>query len=207
MVKKAAESAGGHGVFFVSTTEKETIEEALARCIERINGDIMIQYPIRQHEVMNQINRSSVNTVRILSLLQKDNVKIYSTIIRAGGSNSRTDNVSGGGFCCGVNPDGRLTEKGKFQNGDSITKTPSSGLELKSIVIPGIDEARKMACESAWRVPRFRLASWDIAIDNNGLPVLVEANLSYGGIVIHQMNNGPIFGEDTEKILREVFGK
>ena len=29
----------------------------------------------------------------------------------------------------------------------------------------------------------------------------------YGELDFHQINNGPIFGEDTEKILKEVFNK
>ena len=57
------------------------------------------------------------------------------------------------------------------------------------------------------QMPRFRLVSWDFAIDPDGEPVLIEANLHYGELDFHQINNGPIFGEDTEKILKEVFNK
>lgn len=38
-------------------------------------------------------------------------------------------------------------------------------------------------------------------------PVLIEANLRYGELDFHQLNNGPVFGKDTKKILDEVFGK
>lgn len=38
-------------------------------------------------------------------------------------------------------------------------------------------------------------------------PVLIEANLHYGELDFHRLNNGPIFGNDTNKILEEVFGK
>ena len=44
-------------------------------------------------------------------------------------------------------------------------------------------------------------------LDVNCDPVLIKANFSYGGVTIHQLNNGPIFGDDTEKILREVFSQ
>lgn len=57
------------------------------------------------------------------------------------------------------------------------------------------------------QIPHFRLVSWDFSIDENGEPVLIEANLNCGGIDVNQMNNGPLFGEDTKKVLDEVFGK
>ena len=31
--------------------------------------------------------------------------------------------------------------------------------------------------------------------------------MRYGGIDLHQLDNGPIFGDDTKMILDEVFGR
>ena len=56
-------------------------------------------------------------------------------------------------------------------------------------------------------VPHFRLVSWDIAVNEKGEAVLIEANLSLGGIQNRQSIQGPIFGEDTKRILDEVYGK
>jgi len=56
-------------------------------------------------------------------------------------------------------------------------------------------------------VPHFRLVSWDICIEEDGEPILLEANLCRGSLDVHQYNNGPLFGEDTKKILDEIFGK
>jgi hypothetical protein len=51
----------------------------------------------------------------------------------------------------------------------------------------------------------FRMISWDVAIDEQGEAVLIEANLTLGGISDVQMCSGPLFGRDTKKILDEVF--
>ena len=51
------------------------------------------------------------------------------------------------------------------------------------------------------------MISWDFAIDELANPVLIEVNLSYGGVDVHQMSNGPVFGEMTADILDEVFKK
>ena len=49
------------------------------------------------------------------------------------------------------------------------------------------------------------MISWDIAIDNNTDPILVEANFANGQLDFHQLNNGPLFGNLTESILTQVF--
>ena len=36
-------------------------------------------------------------------------------------------------------------------------------------------------------------------------PILIEANLCDGELDFHQLNNGPIFGDETEDVLKEVF--
>ena len=51
------------------------------------------------------------------------------------------------------------------------------------------------------------MVSWDFAVDQDGAPVFIEANLNVGGVHINQINNGPLFGEDTKMILDEVFAK
>ena len=61
-----------------------------------------------------------------------------------------------------------------------------------------------MAAGGAERMSQFRLISWDIVLDCNNEPVLIEANLYVGELEFHQLNNGPIFGDETEEILKEI---
>jgi len=89
----------------------------------------------------------------------------------------------------------------------SIEKHPDSGLIFEGYEVPGYQKCRDAVPMLHAQMPRFRLVSWDFAIDPDGEPVLIEANLHYGELDFHQINNGPIFGEDTEKILKEVFNK
>lgn len=55
------------------------------------------------------------------------------------------------------------------------------------------------------QIPHFRLVSWDVAINEDGKPILIEVNLKYGELDFHQLNNGSLFGEDAAGILDEVF--
>ena len=53
----------------------------------------------------------------------------------------------------------------------------------------------------------FRLISWDFTVGEDGEPVFIEMNLKYGGTMYHQLSSGPFFGEDSDEILDEIYGK
>lgn len=47
-------------------------------------------------------------------------------------------------------------------------------------------------------IPMIKMISWDWSIDKNGIPVLIELNLSGQSVWFPQMFNGcPFFGENT----------
>lgn len=199
VVKMASGSEGGKGVYFVKGTEFSGIEK-------RIKDDIVIQRPLKQHEALSAINATSVNTIRLISLLSEDGVKIYSAILRMGVSGARVDNASGGGITCGITEDGKLRKYAYKVSGQRFEKHMDSGVVFEGYELPGYQKCREAVQKLHVQMPRFRLVSWDFAIAPDGEPVLIEANLHYGELDFHQLNNGPIFGEDTEKILKEVLG-
>ena len=75
----------------------------------------------------------------------------------------------------------------------------------KDLIIPNFEKIKELVTQQAKLVPHFRLVSWDIALNEYDLPILIEANLHFGEIDFHQLNNGPLFGDDTKEILKEVF--
>ena len=209
-VKAATNSYGGKGVYYISG-ESGDIVSLFWEAAAKIKVDIVVQEPVRQHPALAKVNESSVNTIRVLSLLRKDgSVKIYSIILRMGMAGKKVDNASSGGITCGVNFDGHCTEAGYYSyvnSGKRLLTHPTSGLPFKDIFIPELDKVTAFVEKAALRIPHFRLVSWDIALREDGEPVLIEANFYDGEIDFHQLNNGPLFKEDTEAILREVFSK
>lgn len=196
--KIATESYGGRGVKFCNTTT--SIEEF----IKATDNDIIIQQPLKQHELLASISPSSINTLRFITLLRKSGeVKIYSTILRMGIGDSKVDNATSGGITVGVDATGKLNKYAYSVTGNKYQKHPTSGFVFDGKVIPGIEKARNLVLKQARLIPHFRLVSWDVAIDPEGTPILIEANLCDGELDFHQINNGPLFGNDTEEILRE----
>lgn len=203
-VKAASCSMGGHGVKFVNGSEMSINQ--IGEIIESFDGDIIIQEKIIQNEAIARLNKSSVNTVRIMTFLRKDgSVKTCSSCLRMGLAGSVVDNASSGGITVGIEPaTGKLKETAYSPSGRSYSKHPTSGTKFSDIVIPNFSKIIECAERGAVSMPKFRLISWDFAIDSNNEPILIEANLFVGELEFHQLNNGPIFGDETDEILKEV---
>ena len=54
-------------------------------------------------------------------------------------------------------------------------------------------------------MPYFGIISWDFAVNENGMPILIEYNLGYPDVMIYQMNNGALFGDKTEDVLKYCY--
>lgn len=201
-VKAATESCGGKGVAYLDGKDG-ALAEQFAGELTHFKGDLVIQRPLRQHPVFAAMNASSVNTYRILSLLTEEGVKFYSVLVRIGISNRKVDN---GGLSCGVQPDGTLNAKAHRLHGESFEKHPDHGFTFKGYQLIALDKAKALIEKAHPMIPSSRMVSWDIAINEQGEPVMLEANFTFGCLHFLQLNNGPLFGEDTKKILDEVFG-
>lgn len=116
------------------------------------------------------------------------------------------DNVSAGGIACGIREDGRCKNEAYAYYGERCDRHPN-GSKFSDCIIPSYDRVKELVYREQAKMAHFRLISWDIAVSKDGEPILVEVNLGSGGMRIHQFNNGPLFGELTEEVLKEVFGK
>ena len=157
---------------------------------------------------MSMLNSTSVNSLRIYSVLGLDGiVTIYSAVVRMGVGDSKLDNYSAGGMTCGIKEDGTLRKYCVNKKGEKLESHPTSHTVFEGYKIPSYDKALTLIRKAHPMIAHFRSIAWDIAIDEEGEAILIEANLCRGGIDSLQVNNGPLYGKDTKKILDEVFGK
>lgn len=197
VVKKAMGSQGGQGVFFIPGDQFATVEG-------KIRDDIIIQRPITQHPRFAAINPTSINTIRVMTMLRPEGVRLCSAILRFGMDGRRVDNK---GYFCGIDWDGKMKKYAYRFAGFQCDRHPDTQVVFEGYELPGFQKAMELVKTLHLQTPRFRIISWDLAIDENCEPVLIEANLFNGGMRFHQVVNGPLFGEDTKMILDEVFGK
>jgi hypothetical protein len=150
--------------------------KCLFKCIID-NKTYLLEEPIKQHSVMNGLNPSSINTIRVVSLMNnKGNVTILTAYLRIGNGINVVDNFNSGGMTSKVSVEtGEVVEEAVNKEGKTFAKHPTTGTPIKGFKIPYFEEAKKMVIEAAKESKEVRYIGWDVAITENG-PVLVEGN-------------------------------
>ena len=204
--KESRLSCGGFGLRFFdfSTCDTAEFKEWLS---QEKNDNINIQEIVTQHESLNKIHSNSINTLRIISLMFEGEVHVLSAVLRMGVDGARVDNASSGGLMSGINEEGYLRNIAFGNYGEKVAQHPQ-GTVFKDVKVVGLDRCYEVIRKLAGRMcSASRLVSWDFAIGADGEPILIEVNLTYGGVNMHQMCNGPVFGDLTEKVLAKVYKK
>lgn len=203
IIKPAVGTGGSKGIVFWNIDQGAS---ELAKFIFDGVENLIVQEIITQHRDLSIIHPSSVNTVRITTLLFKGEVHILSSVLRMGANGSNVDNASTGGVTCGIEENGQLKEIAFSVYGVKYDKHPQ-GFVFSNCIVPSYEKVKELVIREQTKFAHFRLISWDIAVGEDGDPILIEANLRNGAQNVHQLNNGPMFGELTEEVLQEVFMK
>lgn len=204
VIIKPSRKSEGQGVqLFSSDGGKTNLDGiSIAQLFKNYKKDFLIQDCVRQHESMAKLNPTSVNTMRILSYRSGMEVLIVYSVVRIGRLNSVVDNQCAGGISTTISEDGKL---GKVAYGgfstDNITST-DTGVVLEGYEIPSFDKAISMVKRLHMKLPFFDLVGWDVAIQENGVPVLIEFNTNPG---LSQSAFCSGMGKYTERIIRELW--
>lgn len=196
IIKPSRNSCSGDGIQFINAkTTNQELESALER------SSLVMQKIVRQHKDLSSLHPQSLNTIRIITFVNGGGKIVpLSSVIRIGTGGARVDNAHSGGIVRGIDSDGVLRPIAHNLYGKEF-EVPSERVE-----IPSYRKCVDLVCRLAPRFVEFtRLVSWDLSVDESGEPVLIEVNLSYGGVDVHQLSNGPIFGDMTEEVLNEIF--
>lgn len=170
VVIKKDSGPSGKGIVFIQSGDAAPWEIPL-------EYDIVIQPSVRQHEIMNKLYPQSVNTFRVFTFLEPDGkVDIKAVLLRFGTGGTRIDNVMSGGcylpvagFSTGdVSFDGLGFARGN--------RHPDTGFEFKSMFLPFVEKVQTACIKSHLAFPYVRFIGWDVCIDEEGTPKLIEWN-------------------------------
>ncbi len=170
--------------------EKKSVDELIDMVL---SADYIVQERIVQHEKMSALCPSSVNTIRLQTVLDKDgNVIPFGPGVRIGRMGSLVDNWALGGVFVGID---QKTEKLKDigilkpKYGTKVTEHPDTHIRFEGYQIPFYKEAEQMAVELHKKMYRSHSIGWDIAISENG-PVIIEGNDRWEISLIQAVHGG-----------------
>ena len=111
------------------------------------------------------------------------------------------DNLKSGGNVATVTEDGRFLRTVITDNAFSFGDMEERLVDYYGMRYPFFDVAAKYACEMHEK--HFALAKtipWDIAIDEEGRPVVIEINFGNSGIIMCE----PVYGSRTQEVIDYV---
>ena len=201
VIIKPSRLSEGKGVQLFSATEGVTTLDgkSISQVFKEYKKDYLIQECVKQHRDMAALNPTSV---RILSYRSGMEVLIIYSVVRIGRSGAVVDNQCAGGISTTISKDGKLGKEafGGFST-DNIEKT-DTGIALEGYQLPSYDKAVEMVKRLHLRLPFFNILGWDVAIQEDGEPVLIEFNTNPG---LSQSAFKSGMGEYTERIIRELW--
>jgi hypothetical protein len=149
---------------------------AMVNYMQSKGYDLAEEYVV-QHPDMSNLSPSGLNTVRIITQVDKGQVDFLGARLRIS-VNSAVDNMAAGNLAAPIDlSTGIVNGPGVYSD---ITKTdeqvhPITGVSIIGFQIPYWQEVCQMARDAALFDSRNRSVGWDIAITPNG-PELIEGN-------------------------------
>lgn len=143
----------------------------------RKNKNILEEF-VTQHRELAECNKTSVNTVRVYTLLDNAGVPhIISAALRVGRAGKVVDNSHAGGISFPIDIEHGIICGSGFSHlplGD-IYYHPDSGVQMIGKEIPHWNELKEFVLEACLVVPQIRYVGWDIAVLENGFE-MIEGN-------------------------------
>ena len=132
---------------------------------------------IKQHPAIAAINESSVNTIRVVTIVDNGVCHHVFTSFRIG-AGKLVDNFSAGGIVADIDPKTGIVRTAAFNRvGEGFAKHPLSGLDIKGFQIPLWDQVLEMTRTAAMRMAPLGvgIVGWDVAVGEDKV-YLVEGN-------------------------------
>jgi len=142
--------------------------------------DYLVQPVIRQHDLLDRMNPTSVNTVRISTLVLDGEVFINGAVLRIGSGETCTDNWSRGGFMTKVDLEtGELGATAKTKppkyGRRVVREHPKTGFHFEGARLPFWTEAKALVSTAARVVLPLKHVGWDVVFTKSG-PLIMEGN-------------------------------
>lgn len=176
VILKPLSDYGGHGVKKISNGSLSATDSI------SLEGDkFIVEECIENNENLKSIAPGSLNTIRIVTLIDKTGkLNILACVLRMGNGKSFTDNYHDGGLACAIDADrGELRGNAHGMNNKEYTHHPFSTIKFDGFKIEKFEQCLSLVKDLSKVVPEARYVGWDLAITPTGIDV-IEGNIPPG---------------------------
>ena len=195
---KPLSSEQGRGVYVAAGNDQQELAKLTKACKQ---SPVLLEEVCCNCEVLNRINSSSLNTLRIFTIINSlGEIEIPSVSLRCGCGDSVVDNWGAGGVCYPVDVDsGIIYERGVDKKGCKHIYHPGTDVIMPGLVIPRFREACEMAKDVIRKDMKVVYAGHDIAILPDRLE-LIEVNFPGGHDIFQAIDQIP-----KNKLMKQLY--
>ena len=167
----------GRGAYIL---HKDEIKD-MAQIFQKLQQEeAIVEEVVQQHHEMDEFNDTSVNTLRVVTMLKPDNqVQIMAALVRLGRKGEVVDNFHNYGIAALIDIEtGIIKTTGVDRNFRRYVLHPDSKKTIPGFQIPSWEKIVAAVTEAAYVIPEVRYVGWDLAIGKNGEVIMIEGNKS-----------------------------
>ena len=174
------------------------------RLLQNYAPDYVLQEAVCQHPFTAQFNPTSVNTFRIAAYRSfvDERVHLTAAVLRIGSAGAWVDNALAGGRYVRVDMATGVLGATTFTHlGQPSAVWNDIDFSKVDYVVPGWEAVCRLAVHVGEQLPHARLAALDIALRQDGSPVLIEYNIGGFSPYFYHFTGQTIFGAYTAEVV------
>lgn len=166
----------------------------------KADRNYVIQPCVDQYKMLNDLHPDSINTLRVTTHLRSNgSVSIVFVILRFGVDGSKVDNLSSGGQFLYFDSSGKPSNCSY----DRVVKSwgeqhKNTGFRFSDIKIPNYSGIIEKCKQAHKKYPYTRIIGWDVCLDAQGEPKLLEWNAYRPGTFPYDAVMGPFWPSDKD---------
>lgn len=141
-----------------------------------VKEKMLVEQCIEPCPELKQLHPRSLNTIRVVTISNREKACVFSAVLRTGVGASIIDNSHAGGISAQIDVrDGIVETDGANSKGERFVSHPDSGIVFKGFVIPKWTEIVSTCCEAAMQTDN-PITGWDVVVNHCGEIEFIEGN-------------------------------
>lgn len=167
----------GRGAYILRKDEAKNLMETLQKLKSE---EAIVEEVVCQHQEMAEFNDTSINTLRVVTMLKPNNkVQIMAALVRLGRKGQVVDNFHNYGIAALIDIEtGIIKTTGVDRDFKRYVVHPDSKKPIPGFRIPSWEKIVDVVTQVAGVIPEVRYVGWDLAIGRDGEIIMIEGNKS-----------------------------
>ena len=170
----------GKGIERLITADFSSVEEMYNYIKDPARNFGVIEEQIVQHPDLNVLYPYSINSYRIVTLVQDGVAHCVYAVSKSGNSGKFVDNMENSGICCPIDQEtGKICGCAHTSALINYDVQPYTKVTLVGFQLPFVKEAVEMAKQAALEIPEVKYVGWDVCVMPDGRAI-IEGNVYPG---------------------------